>query len=110
MEAVTDLFWGGSKITADSDCSHEIRKTLLGRKVMMSLDSMLKSRDTTLLTKVHIVKAMVFLVVMNGDENWTMKKTDHQRTDAFELWCWRRLESPLDNKEVKEVNPKGNQP
>ena len=82
----------GSKITADGDCSHEIKRhLLLGRKVMTNLDSILKSRDITLSTKVHLVKAMVFPVVMYGCENWTIKKAEHQRTDAFELWCWRRL-------------------
>ena len=82
----------GSKITADGDCSHEIkRRLLLGRKVMTNLDSIIKSRDITLPTKVHLVKAMVFLVVMYGCESWTVKKAEHQRIDAFELWCWRRL-------------------
>ena len=86
------LFLGGSKITADGDCSHEIkRRLLLGRKVMTNLDSILKRRDITLPTKVHLVKAMVFAVVMYGCESWTIKKAERQRTDAFELWCWRRL-------------------
>ena len=86
------LFWGGSKITADGDCSHEIKRhLLLGRKAMTNLDSILKSRDITLLTKVHLVKAMVFPVVMYGCESWTIKKAEHWRTDALELWCWRRL-------------------
>ena len=86
------LFWGGSKTTADGDCSHEIkRRLLLGRKVMTNLDSILKSRDITLPTKVCLVKAMVFPVVMYGYESWTIKKAERQRTDAFELWCWRRL-------------------
>ena len=86
------LFWGGSKITADGDCSHEIkRRLLLGRKVMTNLDSMLKSRGITLLSKVHLVKAMVFPVVMYGCESWTINKTESQGIDAFELWCWRRL-------------------
>ena len=85
------IFWG-SKITADGDCSHEIkRRLLLGRKVMTNLDSILKSADVTLPTKVRLVKAMVFPVVMYGCESWTIKKAEHQRTDAFELWCWRRL-------------------
>ena len=85
------IFWG-FKVTADGDCSHEIkRRLLLGRKVMTNLDSVLKSRDITLPTKVHLVKAMVFPVVMYGCESWTMKKAECQRTDAFELWCWRRL-------------------
>ena len=86
------LFLGGSKITADGDCSHEIkRRLLLGRKVMTNLDSILKSRDITLPTKVHLVKAMVFPVVMYRCESWSVKKAEHQRIDAFELWCWRRL-------------------
>ena len=86
------LFLGGSKITADGDCSHEIKRCLLlGRKVMTNLDSILKSRDITLLTKVHLVKAIVFSVVMYGCESWTIKKAKHRRIDAFELWCWRRL-------------------
>ena len=84
--------WGGSKITADVDCSHEIKRhLLLGRKVMTNLDSILKSRDTSLPTKVHLVKAMVFPVVMHGCESWTIKKAERQRIDAFELWYWRRL-------------------
>ena len=84
--------WGGSKITADGDCSHEIKRCLLPRrKSMTNLDSMLKSRDITLPTKVHLVKAMVFPVVMYGCESWTVKKAEHQRIDAFELWCWRKL-------------------
>ena len=92
VETVSDFILGGSKITADGDCSHEIkRRVLLGRKVMTNLDGILKSRDITLPTKVRLVKAMVFLVVMYGCESWTMKKAEHQRTDAFELWCWRRL-------------------
>ena len=92
MEAVTDFVFLGSKITADSDCSHEIKRSLLlGRKAMTNINSILKSRDTTLLTKIHIVKAMVFSVVMYGYESWTIKKAEHQRIDAFELWCWRRL-------------------
>ena len=82
------LFWGGSKITADSDCSHEIkRRLLLGRKVMSNLDSIFKSRDITLLTKVCLVKAMIFPVVMYGSESWTVRKAERQRIDAFELWC-----------------------
>ena len=86
------LFWGGSKITADGDCSHEIkRQLLLGRKVMTNLDSIFKSTDITLPTKVCLVKAMVFPVVMYGGESWTVKKAEHRRIDAFELWCWRRL-------------------
>ena len=86
------LYFLGSKITADGDCSHEIkRRLLLGRKVMTNLDSILKSRDITLPTKVHLVKAMVFPVLMYGCESWTIKKAEHERSDAFELWCWRRL-------------------
>ena len=89
---LSDFILGGSKITAEGDCSHEItRHLLLGRKVMSSLDSILKSRDITLLTKVCLVKAMVFPVVMYGCESWTVKKAERQRIDAFELWCWRRL-------------------
>ena len=92
METVTDFIFLGSKITADGDCSHEIKRhLLLGRKVMTNLDSILKSRDLTLPTKVYIVKAMVFPVVMYGCESWTIKKAEHQRIDAFELWYWRRL-------------------
>ena len=90
VETVTDLIFLGSKITADSDCSHEIkRRLLLGRKAMTNLDSILKSRDITLLTKVRLVKAMVFPVVMYGCESWTIKKGECQRIDAFKLWCWR---------------------
>ena len=92
VEAVTDLVFLGSKITVDGDCRHEIRRLLvLGRKVMTSLESVLKSRDITLLTKVHLVSAMVFPVVMYGCESWTIKKVECQRTDVFELWYWRRL-------------------
>ena len=92
METVTDFIFLGSKITADDDCSHEIERCLLiGRKAMTNLDSILKSRDITLPTKVCLVKAMVFPVVMYGCEIWTIKKAECQRTDAFELWCWRRL-------------------
>ena len=92
VETVADIIFGGSKITADGDCSHEIKRRLLrGRKVMANLDSIFKSRDITLSTKVHLVKAMVFPVVMYGCESWTMKKAECQRIDAFELWCWRRL-------------------
>ena len=92
MEIVADFILGGSKITADGDCSHEIKRHLLfGRKVMTNLHSILKSRDITLPTKIHLVKAMVFPVVMYGCESWTIKKAECRRTDAFELWCWRRL-------------------
>ena len=92
VETVSDFILGGFKITADSDCSHEIKRCLLlGRKVMTNLDSIFKSRDITLPTKVHLVKVMVFPVVMYGCESWTVKKAEHRRIDAFELWCWRRL-------------------
>ena len=92
VETVSDFILGGSKITADGDCSHEIRRhLLLGRKVMTNLDSIFKSRDITLPTKVCLVKAMVFPVVMYGCESWTVKKAERRRIDAFELWCWRRL-------------------
>ena len=92
VETVSDFIFLGSKITADSDCSHEIKRRLpLGRKVMTNLDSILKSRDITLSTKVHLVRAMVFPVVMYGCESWTIKKAEHQTIEAFELWCWRRL-------------------
>ena len=92
VETVPDFILGGSKITADGDCSHEIKgHLLLGRKAMTNLDSMLKSRDITLPTKICLVKAMVFPVVMYGCESWTIKKTEHQRSHAFDLWCWRRL-------------------
>ena len=111
--------WGNSgnggrinfcKITADGDCSNEIKRCLLlGRKAMTNLDSTLKSRDITLQTKVCLVKAMVFPVVMYGCESWTIKKADLWKINAFELWCWRRLESPLDCKEIQPVHPKGNQ-
>ena len=112
VETVSDFTFGGSKITADGDCSHEIkRRLLLGRKVMTNLDSILKSKDITLPTKVHLVKAMVFPVVMYGCESWTMKKAERQRTDAFELWCWRRLlrvpwTARRSNKSIlKEISP-----
>ena len=92
METVRNFNFGGSKITADGDCSHEIKRHLLfGRKAMTNLDSILKSRDITLPTKVHLVKAMVFPVVMYGCESWTIKKSEPRRIDVFELWCWRRL-------------------
>ena len=92
VETVSDFILLGSKITADDDCSHELkRRLLLGRKVMTNVDSIFKSRDITLLTKVPLVKAMVFPVVMYGCESWTVKKAECQRIDAFELWCWRRL-------------------
>ena len=92
IETVTDFIFLGSKNTADGDCNHEIKRCLLlGRKPMTNLDSILKSRDITLSTKVRLVKAAVFSVVMYGCENWTVKKAEHQKIDAFELWCWRRL-------------------
>ena len=92
VETVSDYILGGSKITADGDCSHEVkRRLLLGRKVMTNLDSILKSRDITLPKKVHLVKGMIFPVVVYGCESWTIKKAKRGRTDAFELWCWRRL-------------------
>ena len=110
METVTDFIFGGSKITADGDCSHEIkRRLLLGRKAMTNLDSILKSRDITLPTTVCLVKAMVFPVVMCGCEIWTINKAEHRRLDVFEQWCWRTLESPLVSKEIEPVHPKGNQ-
>ena len=112
MERVADFNFLGSKITADGDCSHEIkRRLLLGRKAMTNLDSILKSRDITLLTKVHIVRAMVFPVVTYGFENWTRKKAERQRIDAFELWCWRRLlripwtARRLNQSILKEISP-----
>ena len=111
MEAVTDFTFLGSKITADGDCSHEIKDTCsLGRKAMTNLDSILKSRDITLPTKVNLVKAMLFPAIMYGCQSWTIKKAEHGRIDAFELWCWKRLLSPLNCKEIKPVNSKGNQP
>ena len=110
VETVTDFILGGSKITADGDCSHEIKR-LLGRKFMINLDSILKSRDITLPTKVRLVKAMVFPVVMYGCESWTVKKAEHQRIDVFELWCWRRpLRVPWTTRRsnqsiLKEISP-----
>ena len=111
VETVADFILGGSKITADGDCSHEIKRhLLLGRNVMTNLDSIFKSRDITLSTKVHLVKAMVFPVDMYGCESWTIKTAEHQRIDAFELWCWRTLwRVPLDSQEIQSVHPKGNQ-
>ena len=106
----TLFFFLASNITADDDCSHEVKRhLLLGRKVMTNLDSILKSRNITMPTKVRLVKAMVFPVVMYGCESWTIKKAEHQRIDAFELWCWRRLLSPLDCKEIQPGHPKGDQ-
>ena len=110
VEVVTDFLFLGSKITADDDCSPEIRRQLLlGRKAMTNLDGVLESRDLTLPTKVHIVKAMVFPVVMYGFESWSIKKAEHQRIDGFKL-LEKTLESPLDSKEIQPVNLKGNQP
>ena len=100
--------WEGSRIPADGDAAMRLRRLLLGRKAMTNLDGILKSRDTTLPTKVHLVKAMVFPVVMYGCESWTVKKAECW-IDALELWCWRRLESPVDSKDIQPVHPKGNQ-
>ena len=112
METVRDFIFLGSKITADGDCSHEIKRhLLLGRKAMVNLDSILKNRDITLPTKIHLVKAMVFPEVMCGCESWTIKKAEHGRTDAFKLWCWRRLfrvpwTARRSNQSIlKEINP-----
>ena len=110
VETVTNIIFLGSKTTVDDDWSHEIKRCLLlGRKAITNLDSVLQSRKITFLTNIHIVKAMVFPVVMHGCGNWTIKKAEHWRIDAFEVLCWRTLESPLDSKEIKPVNPKGNQ-
>ena len=110
METVRDFIFLGSKITADGGCSHEVKRHLLfGRKAMANPDSILKSRDITLPTKGRLVKAVVFPVVMYGYESCTIKKAERRRIDAFELWCWRRLLSLLDCKEIQQVNPKGNQ-
>ena len=112
VEIVADFIFGGSKITADGDCSHEIKRHLLHRrKAMTNLDSILKSRAITLPAKVHLINAMVFPVVMYGSESWTIKKAEHQRIDAFELWCWRRLlrvpwTARRSNQSIlKEINP-----
>ena len=110
VETMRDFIFLGSKITADGDWSCEIQRCLLlGRKAMTNLDSLLKSRDIILPTKVLLVKAMIFPVVMYGCETWTIKKAEHQRIDAFELWGWRRLLSPLDCEEIQTVHPKGDQ-
>ena len=110
VDAVTDFIFLDSKITVDNDCSHQSkRRLLLTRKAMTNLDNILKSKDITLLTKICILKPVVFLVVC-GCESWTIRKAERQRTDGFESWCWRRLENSLDYKEIKPVNPKGNQP
>ena len=109
VETVSDFILGGSKITAGGDCSHDIkRRLLLRRKVLTNLDRILKSRDITLPKKVHLVKAMVFPVVMYGCESWTVKKAEHRKIDAFELWCWRRL-LRVPCKEIQPVHPKGDQ-
>ena len=111
VKTVSDFIFGDSKITADGGCSHEIKRCLLlGRKVMTNLDSIFKSRDITLPTKVRLVKAMVFPVVVYGCKSRTVKKAEHQRIDAFEPWCWKTLESPLDCKEVQPVHSEGDQP
>ena len=111
VETVAYFLFLGSKTTVVSDCSHEMKRCLLvGRKAITNLDSILKSRDSTLLTKVCIVKAMVFPVVVYGYESWTIKKAECQRIDALELWCWKTLESPLNYKEIKPVNSKRIQP
>ena len=112
METVTDFIFLGSKMTADGDFTHEIKRhLLLGRKAKTNLDSIFNSRDITLLTKIHLVKAMVFPVVMYGCESWTIKKVEHQRIDAFELWCWRRLlRVPWTAMEIQPVHSEGDQP
>ena len=108
VETGSDFIFLGSKITADGDCSHEIKRGLLhGRKVMTNLDSIFKSRDITLPTKVRLVKATVFPVVIYGCESWTVKKAERRRIDAYELWCWRRLLSPLDCKDIQPVHSEG---
>ena len=111
VETVADFIFLGSLINADGDCSHKVkRRLLLGRKTMTNLDSVLKNRDITLLTKVHIMKTMFFLVVMNRCESWTIKKAEHRGIDAFKLWCWRRLLRVSWIADIKPVNPKGNHP
>ena len=112
VETVSDFIFLGSKVTADGDCSHEIkRRLLLGRKVMTNLDSIFKSRDITLPTKIHLVKAMVFPVVMYGCESWTVKKAERGRIDAFELWCWRRLlRVSWTTRRSNQYHSKGDQP
>ena len=110
VKTVADFIFLGARITADGDCSNEIKRCLLlGRKVMTNLDTIFKSRDITLPTKVCLVKALAFPVVMYGCESWTIKRAEHRRIDAFKLWCWRRLENPLDSKEIQSVHPKGYQ-
>ena len=109
VETVADFIFLGSKITAGGDSSHEIKRHLfLGRKAMTNLHSILKSRDIILPTKVHKLKVMVFPIDIYGCDSWTIKKAECRRIDAFKLWCWRRLECPLDSKEIKPANPKGN--
>ena len=111
METVTYFIFLGPKITADGDWSHEIKgRLLLGRKALTNLDNIPENRDITLLSNINIAKALVFPAIMYGCESWTIKKADLQITDAFELWCWRRLKSPLNCKEIKPVNLKGNKP
>ena len=110
MEVVADFIFLGSKITVVGDFSHGIKRYFLGKKAVTNLDSLLKSRDITLLTKVRIIKAMAFPAVMYGCESWIIKKAEWQRRDIFELCCWRRFDRPLDCKEIKSVNPKRNQP
>ena len=108
METVADFIFWGSKIMTDGDCSHEIKgRLLIGRKAKTNLDSILKNRDITLLTKVCLIKAIVFPVVVYGCASWTIRKAECRRIDAFEMWCWRTLENPLDCKEIQSVNPKG---
>ena len=110
VQTVSEFIFWCSKITADGDCSHKIKRhLLLGRKVMTNLDSIFKSRDITLPTKVCIVNVMVFPVVMYGCDSWTVKKAEHRRIDAFELRCWKTLESPLDCKEIQPVHSEGDQ-
>ena len=111
VETEVDFIFLGSKITADGDCSHEIKRhSFLGRKAMTNLDSLLKKQRHHFADKGRLVKAMVFPVVMYGCESWTITKAEHQRTDNFELWCWRRLLWSLAWQEIEPVNPKGNQP
>ena len=111
VETVTNFAFLCSKITVDGDCIHEMKRhLLLITKAMTNLDSMLKSRDITLPTAIHIVKPMVFPLVMYGCESWTIKMAECQKIDTFKLWCWRRLENPLDSEKIKPVHPKGNQP
>ena len=109
MQIVRDFIFWTPKSLQMVTAAMKLRHLLLGRKVMTNLDSILKSRDSTLPTKIHLVKVIVFPVVMYGCESWTIKNAEHRRTDAFDLWCWRRLKSPLDSKEIQPVHPKGNQ-